>query len=79
VRGLSLKGVREWAIREVGLTEKNADILVAQEIDGVSLFLMAEDKLMYGGMKLGPAAKLMAKVNALKALLPGETGTQCGE
>lgn len=45
-----------------------ADDFALQEIDGQALMLLKEDHLMSAmGMKLGPALKLCAKIEAIKA------------
>jgi hypothetical protein len=55
-------------VRSLPGCSEYADDFAIQEIDGQALMLLKEDHLMSAiGMKLGPALKLCAKIEALRA------------
>ena len=69
MRDFTVADVRDWAV-SIGLSLKNADILVKQEIDGEALFKVTEEKLVtLYGMPGGPAGKLVNAVDAISAPL----------
>jgi hypothetical protein len=79
LQSLTREQVRDWAMSMCEFDAEDGAILMKEKINGIALLLMTEDKLEKYGLKGGPATKLMAKVNALKEQLDGQTGTQCGE
>ncbi|KAL1484425.1 hypothetical protein MTO96_032590 [Rhipicephalus appendiculatus] len=71
---LPIKNPRSWTVQEVadyiqelpGCTDY-AEEFRSQEIDGQALLLLKEDHLMTAmNIKLGPALKICAKINALR-------------
>jgi len=55
-------------VRSLPGCSEYADDFAVQEIDGQALMLLKEDHLMSAiGMKLGPALKLCAKIEALRS------------
>jgi hypothetical protein len=54
--------------RDVSGCSEYAESFVSQEIDGYALMLVKEEHLVVGlQMKLGPALKLVGRVNQMKA------------
>lgn len=54
--------------RDVSGCSEYAESFISQEIDGYALMLVKEEHLVVGlQMKLGPALKLVGRVNQLKA------------
>ena len=54
--------------REINGCSEYAESFIAQEIDGYALMLVKEEHLVVGlQMKLGPALKLVSRVNQLKS------------
>ena len=57
--------VIEWA-REI-VDEEEAQKLVVQKVDGSALLLLTKEELRSIGIPLGPAAKLAAAIEKLRA------------
>ena len=77
LRSLTREQVSNWAIAMCEFDDEDATKLIEQKIDGIALCLMTEETLSKGaGIPFGSAVKLMAKFNALKALLDAEPGPQ---
>ena len=56
-----------WFHRGLTGCEEYADAFVTEEIDGQALMLLKEEHMVVAlKMKLGPALKVVAKVNAMK-------------
>lgn len=59
-------------VRSLPGCSEYADDFAVQEIDGQALMLLKEDHLMSAiGMKLGPALKICARIDALRAAHAG--------
>jgi len=60
-------------IRELPGCQDYVDDFIQQEIDGQALLLLKENHLVNAmGMKLGPALKIVAKVESIKEVPPGD-------
>jgi len=58
-------------IRELPGCQDYVDDFIQQEIDGQALLLLKENHLVHAmGMKLGPALKIVAKVESMKEVPP---------
>ncbi|XP_021962991.1 putative mediator of RNA polymerase II transcription subunit 26 isoform X2 [Folsomia candida] len=65
-------------VRSLPGCSEYADDFAVQEIDGQALMLLKEDHLMSAiGMKLGPALKLCAKIEALRIANSGGDQSSC--
>ncbi|KAH8342939.1 hypothetical protein KR059_001920, partial [Drosophila kikkawai] len=64
-------------IRELPGCQDYVDDFIQQEIDGQALLLLKENHLVHAmGMKLGPALKIVAKVESMKEVSPPADGKE---
>jgi hypothetical protein len=70
VRNKDIAGVREWLVDTVGISTKNADILVAQEVNGRQLLKVTKEELVkLYGMPGGPAGEIVDAVAGMASPL----------
>lgn len=69
MRSLGVAEVAKWAFTTCRITHANAEILVKNEITGEDLLdRVTEKKLVFAGMPLGPAGRVMSAVAAVKTV-----------
>uniref|UniRef100_UPI003AADBBEE sterile alpha motif domain-containing protein 9-like n=1 Tax=Centroberyx gerrardi TaxID=166262 RepID=UPI003AADBBEE len=66
IKDWSKHQVRQWALKEAGVDDKFADILLQQDIKGSSLLLLNESNLKNVGVTLGPAKLIIHARDKLK-------------
>ncbi|XP_039497753.1 polyhomeotic-proximal chromatin protein-like [Drosophila santomea] len=80
VNGTDRPPISSWSVEEVSNfirelpgCQDYVDDFIQQEIDGQALLLLKENHLVNAmGMKLGPALKIVAKVESIKEVPPGD-------
>ncbi|XP_032582357.1 polyhomeotic-proximal chromatin protein [Drosophila sechellia] len=80
VNGSDRPPISSWSVEEVSNfirelpgCQDYVDDFIQQEIDGQALLLLKENHLVNAmGMKLGPALKIVAKVESIKEVPPGD-------